>query len=461
MGATWSVKRLGSRFRGDAGAVVLSIAGGHAAVAVLGSALLPRSAAVDAAPWAAMVGAGVVAGLAAAVAVVRVCGIPPELAARVPSWVVPGLRAAAVALVALLFAGALALLAAFTLGAPSVAGAYGTLAPGVGSGFGVTLLVLAYLPNAVIGGMSWVLGPGVSVGTGTASPFGAIPPAGHSSFPLLAAVPTATPPVWTLVALCLPVLAGVLAGSVCRRTVAVAVRVPAAAVAIGATTLGAGVLAALAGGRLAAGAFDPIRMPPGLVMASVLLLVGVPALLTSGLTRRGDGADTVWDDAPEPADDAAEPKPRTVAELVALRERQAASAPGPADVGEAGETSDGAGPADGAADGALSEGGPTSGRSTSGSGGSTSAGSGSAGSGSGEVASDGASDHGSASGGSGVDGSVSGSSGAGSADPSEEAPAEAEPDAVDRAAEPVSAEERGADVVQLHDRVRRGRRPSS
>ena len=61
-GARWSVRKLGGRFRMDAGPVLASIAGGHAAVAVLGSALLPRAAEVAAQPWAAMVGAGLLAG---------------------------------------------------------------------------------------------------------------------------------------------------------------------------------------------------------------------------------------------------------------------------------------------------------------------------------------------------------------------------------------------------------------
>ena len=47
-GARWSVRKLGGRFRMDAGPVLASIAGGHAAVAVLGSALLPRATEVAA-----------------------------------------------------------------------------------------------------------------------------------------------------------------------------------------------------------------------------------------------------------------------------------------------------------------------------------------------------------------------------------------------------------------------------
>ena len=65
LGAGWALRRLGGRFRHDGGPVLVGIAGAHAAVAVLGSALLPRAAEVAAQPWAAMVGAGLLAGHAA------------------------------------------------------------------------------------------------------------------------------------------------------------------------------------------------------------------------------------------------------------------------------------------------------------------------------------------------------------------------------------------------------------
>jgi Family of unknown function (DUF6350) len=285
VGASWAVRRLGGRFRSDAGAVLASIAGAHAAVAVLGSALLPAAAAVSAAPWAAMTGGALVAGTGAALGVVRACGVPVEWSARVPAWGRAGTRAAGVALVALLTAGALVLLVALVLGAPSVADGYRLLAPGAGAGFGLTLLVLAYFPNAVVAATSWVLGPGVAVGTATASPFAAFP-GSPSHFPLLAAVPTTPPPAWALLVLLLPVAAGVLAGLTCRRAVDGPDRLPAAVTATALTALAMGLLAALAGGRLAAGAFDPVRMPPGLVVPAVLLLVGVPAVLAAAVQGR-------------------------------------------------------------------------------------------------------------------------------------------------------------------------------
>jgi Family of unknown function (DUF6350) len=298
-GASWAVRRLGSRFRADAGAVLASIAGAHAAVAVLGSALLPAAAAVSAAPWAAMTGGALVAGTGAALGVVRACGLPAEWTSRVPPWGRAGARAAAVALVALLTAGASVLLVALVLGAPPVAESYRQLAPGPGAGIGLTLLVLAYLPNAVVAGTSWVLGPGVAVGTATASPFAAYP-GSPSRFPLLAAFPATPPPVWALLALVLPVAAGVLAGMRCRRAVDGPARLPAAVTATVLTALALGLLAVLSGGRLAAGAFDPIQVPAGLVIPAVLLLVGVPALLVAGVQRNAEAEPDVPGDDPRP-----------------------------------------------------------------------------------------------------------------------------------------------------------------
>lgn len=139
VGAGWAVRRLGGRVRADAGAVLATIAGAHAAVAVLGSALLPRAAEVAAAPWAAMVGGGLVAGAAAAVGVLRACGLPAEWIGRLPSWLHPALRGAAVALAGLVTTGAAVLLAALVLGATDVAAAYRDLAPDAGAGLGVKI----------------------------------------------------------------------------------------------------------------------------------------------------------------------------------------------------------------------------------------------------------------------------------------------------------------------------------
>jgi hypothetical protein len=79
---------------------------------------------------------------------------------------------------------------------------------------GVVLLVLgvACVPNAAVWGASWLAGPGFHVGVGTAvGPYGTtlgpVP-----SFPLLAALPGPVPSWLGVVAMCVPVAGGALAG---------------------------------------------------------------------------------------------------------------------------------------------------------------------------------------------------------------------------------------------------------
>ena len=287
LGAKWAVRRLGGRFRSDAGAVLASIAGAHASVAVLGSALLPRAAEVAVTPWSAMVGGGLVAAAAATLGVVRACGVPAEWVARLPGWFRPALRGTAVALTGLVLAGSVALFAGLVLGAGHIAAAYETLAPGFGAGIGLTLLALAYLPNAVVAGMSWVLGPGIAVGTGVTTPLAAYP-GERSNFPLLAALPTSAPPVWAAAAFVLPVAVGVLAGRACVTTAGTADRLRAVGATAVATALVAGLLAWLAGGRLGAGPFDPVRLSGELVVPAVLLWVGLPMAVVVLIRSRRD-----------------------------------------------------------------------------------------------------------------------------------------------------------------------------
>ena len=310
LGGGWALRRLGGRFRQDGGPVLASIAGAHAAVAVLGSALLPRAAEVAAQPWAAMVGAGLLAGTAALTGMWRSCGLPPEWTAQ-PAWLRAGVRGGALALAGLVAVAAVLLVVALVSGAPRMVAAYRVLAPGFGDGLGITLLALAYLPNAAVGALSWGVGAGFSVGATTVSPFGAVPGV-PSSFPLLAALPTGVPPVWAPAVLVLPALVGVLVGVVGRRTLPVtAHRVRAAVVAGVLAATGATLLALLAGGRLAAGPYDPVRFPPELIAPATLLWIGGPAAVVALLRRpeevaAGYGVERVVEAEEDAEEDAAE-----------------------------------------------------------------------------------------------------------------------------------------------------------
>ena len=284
LGAGWALRRLGGRFRYDGGPVLVGTAGAHAAVAVLGSALLPRAAEVAAQPWAAMVGAGLLAGSAALTGMLRSCGLPPEWRAG-PEWLRVGMRGGALALAGLVAVASVLLVVALVTGAHRIVAAYGALAPTFGDGLGVTLLGLAYLPNAAVGALSWAVGAGFTVGTATGSPFDANPGV-PSSFPLLAALPTGVPPMWAPAVLALPVAVGLLVGLFVRRALPVpADRIRATVVAGLVATAGATLLALLAGGRLAAGPYDPVRFPPELVAPATLLWIGGVAAVVVILRR--------------------------------------------------------------------------------------------------------------------------------------------------------------------------------
>ncbi|HSU07657.1 MAG TPA: DUF6350 family protein [Pseudonocardia sp.] len=308
LGAGWALRRLGGRLRHDGGPVLVGIAGAHAAVAVLGSALLPRAAEVAAQPWAAMVGAGLLAGSAALTGMLRSCGLPPEWRTG-PAWLRVGMRGGALALAGLTAVASVLLVVALVTAAPRMVTAYRALAPTFGDGLGVTLLGLAYLPNAAVGALSWAVGAGFSVGTATMSPFDARPGV-PSSFPLLAALPTGVPPVWAPAVLALPVIVGLLVGLSVRRALPVpADRIRATVVAGLVAASGATLLALLAGGRLAAGPYDPVRFPPELVAPATLLWIGGVAAVVAILRRPDENpeyAEVVDEGGRPPAEETAE-----------------------------------------------------------------------------------------------------------------------------------------------------------
>lgn len=278
----WAVLRLGGRVRHDAGAVVASQAGAAAAVAVLAGALLPKQMAV-AAPWASLVGAGLIAGAAAGAGVVHACGPPAAWKRVLVGWPGAALAGARVAATGLLLTGALVLTGALALAAPEVTDASSRLGPGVAAGLGVLVLAVGYLPNALVGAVSWALGAGVTVGVARSGPLlaepGPLPP-----FPLAAVLPVTRVPAAAPLVLLLPVAVGVLTGLACRRAlladVSVRDRLAAPATATLVVALGAAVPATLGGGPLAGGPYDPVSFHPGGVVVAVLLLVGLPAVLT-------------------------------------------------------------------------------------------------------------------------------------------------------------------------------------
>ncbi|WP_051343361.1 DUF6350 family protein [Pseudonocardia spinosispora] len=280
--AATATTRLGGRLREDASVVVATLAGTHASVAVLATSL--PSADVRAAPWAALLGGGLVAAAGAGPSALRVTG-PPRYWSKTPDWLRVGLAGARIGGSALAVAGALMLLSGLLVASREL---YWSLesSGGFGAALGLTLLSLCYLPNALVASVSWVAGPGVTIGAAAASPL-FTSPGPLPQLPLMAVMPSIQPPGWTVVVFILPVLAGALVGRRCRQAGDDPVtRLSAVAVAAITVAVGAGLLAAVVGGRLAGGPFDPVDVPAFALASAVLAWLGVPAVAVALLPSR-------------------------------------------------------------------------------------------------------------------------------------------------------------------------------
>ena len=168
----------------------------------------------------------------------------------------------------------------------------GLLAPGVvGAGL-LFLAELAYLPNAIIWAIAYLLGPGFAVGAGTivaptGSALGPLP-----AFPLLAALPQGphgSGPAWlTVLLLAAPYLAGAVGGLLVVR-IAPTMVLEAAPIrgfcsgALAGVVLG--VLAAFAGGPLGDGRMAAVGPSAWQVTVVAALEIGIAAAVTAGLAN--------------------------------------------------------------------------------------------------------------------------------------------------------------------------------
>ncbi|MFC5141176.1 DUF6350 family protein [Actinomycetospora rhizophila] len=260
--------------------VVATAAAAHAVIGVLAAALLTPETVVDASPGLAGVVCGLLAGLAALAGVARPCGLL-ALPRRLPGWARQGLQGGLLATTALLTAGAGLLLAALLADIGAVRGVLADVAPEAGSGAGLTVLTLAYLPNAVVAAAAWLVGPGVSIGAASATPTaitsGLLPPV-----PLAAVLPQSPPPTWAGLAFAVPLAVGSIVGWRLAPIAADAPpRIKATVTAAVTAALLLGLAAALSGGRLGAGPFDPVEVPAGPVAVAVLGWVLVPGLVVA------------------------------------------------------------------------------------------------------------------------------------------------------------------------------------
>ncbi|MFF2555685.1 DUF6350 family protein [Nocardia sp. NPDC058058] len=133
-----------------------------------------------------------------------------------PPWVVPGVRAGMRAVWRLSAVAAALIVLSFLLHWSRIGDTYHTAGNIVGA-LGLTLVSLAYLPNALVDAVSVLLGGEVHIGAGALSLFG-IEGAPVPAVPLMAAVPSGPVAAWWLVFLIAPAAVGVLGGLDCGRT---------------------------------------------------------------------------------------------------------------------------------------------------------------------------------------------------------------------------------------------------
>jgi len=276
---------------GQAIAVAIAVAVPYALLAGA-LAVVSRSALASASVPQAVLAAFAVAFVAAGIGAARALGPWSQHGARTP----PRTRSVVAGSVGSLavFTAAGSLTTAMTLASHlhQFTATYRLLGPGlVGSGL-LLLAQLAYLPNAVIWSIAYMLGPGFAVGTGTVvAPTGSV--TGRlPAFPLISALPLSGhgsgPPWLTAVILAVPYLAGAVGGLIVAR-MAPSVVIEAAPIRgflSGAVTgLMLGVLAAFAGGPLGDGRLSAVGPSPWQVAVVATLEVGISAAITAWLAN--------------------------------------------------------------------------------------------------------------------------------------------------------------------------------
>lgn len=263
---------------GQAARLTAAVAGPYAA-ATAGVALASGSAAVQPNAVSALVSGALVALVGAGVGVLRSGGLGSAAWRALPAAIREVARPAAAAVSALLGAGAVLAGSSLAWHASQAGSLAGSTAPGAVGGVALLALSLAYVPVAVVWGAAWWAGPGFSVGVGTGvSPFG-VTLGPVPAFPLLGALPATAPARWLAVlALLVPVLAGVMAGVVAQRSTVGTVSRP-RLVAVGVTAGAAmAALSALCTGSLGGGRLAELGPLPWRVGLAVALSVSAGAL---------------------------------------------------------------------------------------------------------------------------------------------------------------------------------------
>ncbi|MBC8994330.1 hypothetical protein H9X95_29735, partial [Micromonospora chalcea] len=226
---------------------------------------------------------------AALVGALRTTGVWALLTARCPPPLRDGLRTGLVAALLLLGAGAGAAGLAVATGGGDAADMIGAYRTGVAGQAGITLVSLAYAPNAIAWSASYLLGPGFAVGTDTAVRTSEVSVGALPAVPLLAGLPRGPMDGLGAALLAVPVLAAMAAGWLLARRLIRAAAEERADVAwpalLGPAALAGpvagvllGLVAAVSGGPLGGGRLAEVGPSPWPVAVVATLVIAVGAV---------------------------------------------------------------------------------------------------------------------------------------------------------------------------------------
>ncbi|MDQ6875218.1 MAG: DUF6350 family protein, partial [Actinomycetota bacterium] len=238
--------------------------------------------------------AGLLAALCAGAGVLRESGCWTDLWRRLPEPARAAVHGGIIAVAGSL-AGAVLLAGGSLAASAGEAGrVLAGLRVGVVGAVVLTLLSLAYLPNAGIYALAFVAGPGFSVGSGTTVSATGVRLLPLPALPLLAALPTGPVGPWLVALMLVPVAGGVLAGVVVgRRQAGAATRTRILAGAGSGVAAGvlAGLLCVAAAGPAGAGRLAEIGPSAWRVAVALALEIGLPAMATAWWTGRPASSD--------------------------------------------------------------------------------------------------------------------------------------------------------------------------
>ena len=287
----WAARITATADRHDAVLLVTGATAAYAAIAFLvaqGASLGGASVS----PLRALLWAALVAAIGLTAGVVDGAGLVAGLVENIPPWLRRSGWAALVAGTGLAAAVTVVALVAVVARWSTEASLAHAVSSGAGDAAGLVLVSLAYLPNLLVWTLSYVAGPGFSIGIGDSvgawsSGAGLLP-----GIPLLGAIPPDAPAAAPLLLL-VPVLCGVAASVLLRRRHELHLLDEVAALLGGAGVLGLVMvgLCLLSGGSLGGGRLTALGPPALLTGLATFGFVAAGAVLWSLLVRV---TPTIW-----------------------------------------------------------------------------------------------------------------------------------------------------------------------